>query len=287
MVKKAKKKKNAVKAPKKAKKTAKKAAKVTAKKAAKKAVKKAAKKAAKKTVKKAAKAVKATKAKKTTGKASAKAPAKKAAKPAAKGKKATKAKVKAKAPARAKKPRAPKTPVETPAAEAASAPEAPAASEPPAAAPRAGDAAPEFDVVGDQGEQISLSRLRGKKIVLYFYPKDDTPGCTVEACKFQEHLGSLTEHGAVVVGLSPDDAASHAKFRQKYNLTFHLGVDRGAEVAKRYGVWVEKNMYGKKSMGIQRSTFLIDADGNVAAAWPKVKVDGHAEEVLSALSHLS
>ena len=194
----------------------------------------------------------------------------------------------AKAPARAaRKPRAPKVVTETPAADTAPASEAPAASEPPAASPQAGDTAPDFELQGDQGEHISLAALRGKNVVLYFYPKDDTPGCTIEACKFQEHLGTLTQHGAVVIGVSPDDAASHARFRQKYDLTFHLGVDTGAEVAKLYGAWVEKNMYGRRSMGIQRSTFLINGHGHIAAAWPKVKVEGHAEEVLAALGRLS
>lgn len=283
MVKKAKKKTSAKATKKVAKKATKKVAKKTAKKAAKKTAKKAAKKAAKKVVKAKKVAAKKSTAKKPAAKKSAakKAPkAKKAAKPAGKA-----AKKKAAKPARAaRKPRAPKVVVETPAA--ASAPEAPATSEPPAAGPKAGEPAPDFEMEDDQGERLSLSRLRGKNVVLYFYPKDDTPGCTIEACKFQEHLGTLSSHGAVVIGVSPDDAASHARFRQKYNLTFHLGVDHNAEVAKRYGVWVEKNMYGRRSMGIQRSTFLINAEGHVAAAWPKVKVEGHAEEVLAALSQI-
>ncbi len=121
-------------------------------------------------------------------------------------------------------------------------------------------------------------------MVLYFYPKDDTPGCTKEACAFRDRTRELAAKGAVVLGVSPDDVASHGKFRDKYSLNFPLLADDGHQVAERYGAWREKNMYGKTSMGIQRSTFLIDADGKVRKVWKKVNVDGHDEAVLEALA---
>jgi len=149
-----------------------------------------------------------------------------------------------------------------------------------------GEAAPDFTLPADDGGKVKLSDLRGKPVVLYFYPKDDTPGCTKEACAFRDRTADLKAKGAVVLGVSPDDVASHGKFRDKYSLNFPLLADTGHQVAERYGAWREKNMYGKTSLGIQRSTFLIDRDGKVRKAWKKVSVDGHDEQVLEALASL-
>jgi len=149
-----------------------------------------------------------------------------------------------------------------------------------------GQSAPDFTLPADDGREVKLSGLRGKPVVLYFYPKDDTPGCTKEACSFRDRSGDLKATGAVVLGVSPDDVASHGKFRDKYSLNFPLLADTDHQVAERYGAWREKNMYGKKSMGIQRSTFLISPDGTVRKVWKKVSVDGHDEEVLAALGSL-
>jgi peroxiredoxin Q/BCP len=149
-----------------------------------------------------------------------------------------------------------------------------------------GDIAPDFTLPADDGGQVKLSGLRGKPVVLYFYPKDDTPGCTKEACAFRDRTADLKARGAVVLGVSPDDVASHGKFRDKYGLNFPLLADVGHQVAERYGAWREKNMYGKTSMGVQRSTFVIDADGKVRKVWKKVNVDGHDEQVLAALESL-
>jgi peroxiredoxin Q/BCP len=135
----------------------------------------------------------------------------------------------------------------------------------------------------DTGEDVTLSDLRGRPVVLYFYPKDDTPGCTAQACSFRDAYGEFEERGAVVLGVSPDPESSHARFKAKHDLPFTLLADPEREVAERYGVWVEKNSYGKKSMGIKRSTFVIDEEGNVAKAMLGVKPDGHADLVLSAL----
>jgi peroxiredoxin Q/BCP len=149
-----------------------------------------------------------------------------------------------------------------------------------------GETAPDFTLPADDGRQVKLSDLRGKPVVLYFYPKDDTPGCTKEACAFRDRTRELAAKGAVVLGVSPDDVASHGQFRDKYSLNFPLLADDGHQVAERYGAWREKNMYGKVSMGIQRSTFLIGADGKVRKVWKKVNVDGHDEAVLDALGML-
>lgn len=149
-----------------------------------------------------------------------------------------------------------------------------------------GKAAPAFTLLDDQGQKVKLSDFKGRPVVLYFYPKDDTPGCTKEACNFRDQKDSLTELGAVVLGISPDDVASHVKFRDKYELNFPLLADAEHKVAEKYGAWREKNMYGKKSMGIQRSTFLIDARGKIAKVWQRVKVDGHDAQVLDALRAL-
>jgi len=149
-----------------------------------------------------------------------------------------------------------------------------------------GQKAPAFTLTADDGTRVRLSALKGSPVVLYFYPKDDTPGCTKEACAFRDQRTELAKLGAKVLGVSPDTVDSHVKFRERYQLNFPLLSDVDHTVAEKYGAWREKNMYGKKSMGIQRSTFLIDADGRVAKVWPRVRVDGHDEEVLAALKSL-
>jgi len=146
-----------------------------------------------------------------------------------------------------------------------------------------GGPAPDFELATDTGERIRLSGLRGRPVVLYFYPEDDTPGCTTQACELRDQYSVFRERGAVVLGVSPDDEASHARFREKYSLPFRLLADPGHRVADDYGVWVERNRYGRKSMGIERSTFVIDEHGNVARALRRVKPEGHAERVLEAL----
>jgi peroxiredoxin Q/BCP len=148
---------------------------------------------------------------------------------------------------------------------------------------REGQQAPDFSLQADSGEDISLSGLRGRPVVLYFYPKDDTPGCTKQACGLRDVYGEIGERGATVLGVSPDTVASHVEFKEKYGLPFTLLADPEHEVAELYGVWVEKDAHGKKSMGINRSTFVIDADGNVAEAMLGVSPDGHADKVLAAL----
>lgn len=149
-----------------------------------------------------------------------------------------------------------------------------------------GKKAPAFALTADDGAKVRLSELAGSPVVLYFYPKDDTPGCTREACAFRDQKAKLKKHGAIVLGVSPDTVDSHGKFRDKYKLNFPLLADLDHKVAEKYGAWREKNMYGKKSMGIQRSTYLIDAAGKVAKVWKRVKVDGHDEQVLAALADL-
>jgi peroxiredoxin Q/BCP len=146
-----------------------------------------------------------------------------------------------------------------------------------------GKPAPEFELTSDSGETVSLASLRGKPVVLYFYPKDDTPGCTAQACGIRDAWGEFERAGAVVLGVSPDDEASHAKFKQKYELPFPLLADTDHSVSEAYGVWGEKNLYGKTYWGVARSTFVIDADGTVAKVMRKVKPDTHADDVLAAL----
>jgi thioredoxin-dependent peroxiredoxin len=146
-----------------------------------------------------------------------------------------------------------------------------------------GKPAPDFELTSDGGEHVKLSDFRGKPVVLYFYPKDDTPGCTTQACGIRDVYADFRDRGAVVLGVSPDDEASHVQFKEKYSLPFTLLADPGHEVAEEYGVWKERNRYGKKSMGIERSTFVIDADGNVSKAMRRVKPETHAADVLAAL----
>lgn len=143
-----------------------------------------------------------------------------------------------------------------------------------------GAAAPDFDLVGDDDKQHKLSEFAGKRVVLYFYPKDDTPGCTREACDFRDSLEALKSRNMVVIGCSPDGAESHRKFKKKYNLPFLLLSDPGATVAQRYGAYGEKNMYGKKSMGIIRSTFVIGKSGKLESIYRRVSVTGHVEKVI-------
>jgi peroxiredoxin Q/BCP len=149
-----------------------------------------------------------------------------------------------------------------------------------------GAKAPDFTLVADDGTKLKLSSLRGSPVVLYFYPKDDTPGCTVEACAFRDASKELKKLGAKVYGISPDDIESHGRFRDKFQLNFPLLADPEHKIAEKYGAWREKNMYGKKTMGIARSTFIIDKEGNVARTWKAVKVDGHDAAVLAALKEL-
>ena len=147
-----------------------------------------------------------------------------------------------------------------------------------------GDVAPDFDLESDAGERVTLSGLRGRQVVLYFYPKDDTPGCTTQACGIRDAYGEFERAGAVVLGVSPDDARSHVRFKDKYELPFTLLADPDHAVAEAYGVWGEKKNYGKTYTGIIRSTFVIDADGNVAKVMRNVKPERHADQLLAALA---
>ena len=152
--------------------------------------------------------------------------------------------------------------------------------------PAEGDAAPDFDMPADGGERISLAALKGRPVILYFYPKDDTSGCTKEAVAFTEKLPEFEKLGAAIVGVSKDSVAKHEKFKAKHGLGVTLASDEEGDVCERYGVWAEKSMYGKTYMGIERSTFLIDRDGRIVKAWRKVKVPGHADAVLEAVKAL-
>ncbi|HAN98043.1 MAG TPA: thioredoxin-dependent thiol peroxidase [Planctomycetaceae bacterium] len=150
-----------------------------------------------------------------------------------------------------------------------------------------GKKAPAFTAVAHDGSKITLDDLKGSPVVLYFYPKDDTPGCTKEACAFRDRSAELKQLGAKVLGVSTDDVASHVKFRDKYQLDFPLLADTDHKIANAFGAWREKNMYGKITMGIQRSTYLIDAEGKVAKVWKRVQVDGHDQQVIDALKALT
>jgi peroxiredoxin Q/BCP len=148
---------------------------------------------------------------------------------------------------------------------------------------KVGDKAPDFNLPTGDGKLLGLRDLKGKKVVLYFYPKDNTSGCTKEACSFQENLSVFRKKGAVVIGVSADSVASHAKFAEKYDLSFPLLSDESKDIMKSYGVWKAKSMYGRKYMGIERTTFIIDEQGVITLIFPKVKVEGHSEEILKAL----
>ena len=149
-----------------------------------------------------------------------------------------------------------------------------------------GDPAPDFTLATDSGGSITLSSLRGKKVIVYFYPKDDTPGCTKQACGFRDALPDFTGADATIIGISKDTVAAHDKFKEKYTLPFTLASDPDGKVVDSFGSWVEKMNYGKKYMGIDRSTFLIDGKGVVQGVWHKVKVDGHVDKVLAAAKAL-
>ena len=149
-----------------------------------------------------------------------------------------------------------------------------------------GDKAPSFNLPTDGGGHISLNDLKGESVILYFYPKDDTPGCTKEACGFRDALPDFSQAKAEVIGVSKDPVKKHDKFKEKYELTFPLASDEDGEVCEAYGTWVEKSMYGRKYMGIDRATFLIDGKGVIRAIWRKVKVPGHVDEVLKAAQAL-
>jgi thioredoxin-dependent peroxiredoxin len=146
-----------------------------------------------------------------------------------------------------------------------------------------GQSAPDFELTSDSGETVKLSALRGKPVVLYFYPKDDTPGCTTQACGIRDAYGEFEQAGAVVLGVSPDSESSHVKFKDKFDLPFTLLADSDHAVAEQYGVWGEKTFAGKTYLGVQRSTFVIDADGNVKKVMHDVKPATHADDVLAAL----
>lgn len=149
--------------------------------------------------------------------------------------------------------------------------------------PAVGDAAPDFALADQDGKTVKLSDFQGKHVVLYFYPKDDTPGCTKEACGFRDDFAKFTKKGVVILGVSPDDPKSHKKFVDKYELPFNLLADTDKTVCQAYDVWKEKNMYGRKSMGVERTTFVIGPDGKITKVFPKVKVDGHIAQVFESL----
>lgn len=147
-----------------------------------------------------------------------------------------------------------------------------------------GDTAPDFTLPTDNDGEIKLSNFLGQNVILYFYPKDDTPGCTKESCAFNENLPAFNDLDIKIIGISKCSVKKHNKFKEKYNLQFPLASDENNTVCEQYGVWVEKSMYGKKYMGIERTTFLIDADGIIKNIWSKVKVNGHIEDILGTLN---
>ncbi|MBW8308692.1 MAG: thioredoxin-dependent thiol peroxidase [Candidatus Paracaedibacteraceae bacterium] len=146
-----------------------------------------------------------------------------------------------------------------------------------------GDQAPDFTLQSDTGETIALSALKGKKVVLYFYPKDNTSGCTTQACDVRDHLPTIKAKNAVMVGISKDSLKSHAKFRDNHHLNFPLLSDETGEICEKYGTWVEKSMYGRKYMGIDRATFIIDEEGKISHIWRKVKIPGHLMDIIGKL----
>lgn len=150
-----------------------------------------------------------------------------------------------------------------------------------------GDKAPDFSLPADGGKTVSLADYKGKKLVIYFYPKDDTPGCTKESCTFRDNLTDFNKAGIEVIGVSKDSVKKHDKFKEKHGLNFPLISDEEGEICEKYGVWVEKSLYGRKYMGIDRSTFLIDENGVIRNIWRKVKVTGHVEEVLKKAEDLA
>ncbi|HSP13325.1 MAG TPA: thioredoxin-dependent thiol peroxidase [Thermoanaerobaculia bacterium] len=150
--------------------------------------------------------------------------------------------------------------------------------------PKVGDRAPDFLLPSSMGKDIGLKQFKGKDVILYFYPKDDTPGCTAEACSFRDHESDLTKHGAVVLGVSADSLESHDKFRGKHNLNFPLLSDQTADVAKMYGAWKEKNLYGRRTWGVARTTYWIGPDGRIKKIYKKVDTSKHAEDILADLT---
>ena len=150
-----------------------------------------------------------------------------------------------------------------------------------------GDPAPDFELPTESGEKLKLAKLKGKPVVVYFYPKDDTSGCTLEAKDFSAMAAQFQKAGVAVIGVSPDSVESHRKFQKKYDLKVQLAADEDKAVATAFGVWVEKSMYGRKYMGVERSTFLIDKKGRIARSWRKVRVPGHAAEVLEAAKEIA